>query len=434
MVAYYARNKTAPSSQQPLRRAARACSAVQRPQHILENIVCCPASRPALSLCSCLHFDIRVLKQRLSVWERLYLPTRLSINLCIRSCFGVGQSRSREGSGTRWQITQTHPLRRVCLEHCHAKSRSTATRSLLLSHLRQLLRPARGLRVSSDADHIPVTTLLSADLLACNLCSVDSSSSTGFTELPRDVTGSQDTDLDLLEVQVSGKSARSARHFQGRPSLCHLRSAPASALVAAAEQAVADHAASSGCPPAFNNLTTSSYGSSNSSGTPGARYPRSQSHMDLPRHGSEAIEPSSMPSTSGQHELAPLVRAQSRNLQTPFAAAQLPSPAAAPAVQQAQVQQPPSPFQTASLPATTNTGNTMSRRLSRKISNHRMIVSQSRDMQAQDGEFMLPPETAAFAHAGPASTDDLEVCFSGKSARAFRSMVRPTDLTPVTAH
>ena len=244
------------------------------------------------------------------------------------------------------------------------------------------------------------------------------------------MTGSQDTDVDLLEVQVSGKSARSSRHFQGRPGLCQLKSAPANALVAAAEQAVADHAASYGCPPSFDYLTNSSYGSSSSSSTPRPRYPRSQSHMDLPRQGSEAIIPSQMPSTSGQDEAMPLVSNQSRHIQSPFAAPCLTSPAAAPAVQQAPMS--PSQQQATARPASSNC--TLSRRLSRKISGNKMIVSQNESMRLQDGEVMLLPETAQFAQAGPASTDDLEVCFSGKSARAFRSMVRPAEMRPVTAH
>ena len=243
------------------------------------------------------------------------------------------------------------------------------------------------------------------------------------------MTGSQDTDIDLLEVQVSGKSARSSRHFQGRPGLCQLKSAPANALVAAAEQAVADHAAACACPPSLDYFNNSSYGSSNSSSTPRPRYPRSQSHMDLPRQGSQAITPSDVPSTSGQDEAMPLVSTQSTHIQSPFAAPYLASPAAAPAVQQGPVSL--TQQQATARPASSNS---LSRRLSRKISGNKMIVSHSQSMRLQDGEVMLLPETAEFAQAGPASTDDLEVCFSGKSARAFRSMVRPAELRPVTAH
>lgn len=242
--------------------------------------------------------------------------------------------------------------------------------------------------------------------------------------------GTQDSNADLLEVQVSGKSARSARRFQGRPSLCHLKSAPASALLAAAEQAVADHSVHS--PPA-DYLTSSSYGSSNSSHTTNVRYPRSQSHLDIPRQGSEAITPTSVPSTSGRQEPVPLARANSRGLPlaSPFA-----SPYAAPAVQQAAPAQqaPISPSgQVRAAPATASSTSTLSRRLSRKISGNKMI-SQSQGLPARDGEFVLPPETAQFARAAPSSSDELEVCFSGKSARAFRSMARPANLQPVTAH
>lgn len=234
---------------------------------------------------------------------------------------------------------------------------------------------------------------------------------------------SQDTDVDLLEVQVSGKSARSARRFHGRPSLCQLRSAPANALVAAAEQAVADHAAASGSPPTFDYLTSSSHGSNVSSSSP-HRYARSQSHMDLPRQGSEAIVPSSIPTSFEPNEPMPLVQSHSRPLQSPFAAP-IRSPAAAPAVQQAPINQQHDASASSS---------TLSRHLSRKISNNKMYMSRGQDMHAEQGEVMLPPETAAFAQAAPACTDDFEVCFSGKSARAFRSMVRPTDLRPVSAH
>lgn len=151
--------------------------------------------------------------------------------------------------------------------------------------------------------------------------------------------------------------------------------------------------------------------------------------MDLPRQGSQAITPSDVPSTSGQDEAMPLVSTQSTHIQSPFAAPYLASPAAAPAVQQA-------PISLTQQKATARpaSSNSLSRRLSRKISGNKMIVSHSQSMRLQDGEVMLLPETAEFAQAGPASTDDLEVCFSGKSARAFRSMVRPAELRPVTAH
>lgn len=242
----------------------------------------------------------------------------------------------------------------------------------------------------------------------------------------RNVTGSQDADIDLLEVQISGRSARSARHFHGRPSLCQLKSAPANALVAAAEQAVADHAAASGSPPALDCPTSHSHGSNQSGSTPHP-YPRSQSHMDLPRQGSEAILPSSVPSTLEQIGPVPLVHCQSRPMQSPYAAPA--SPAAALAVQQASV--PLVQQHAASLP-TSSSSNASPRCLSRKISGNRMFVSRGQEMHAE--HVMLPPETAEFAQATPACTNDLEVCFSGKSARAFRSMGRPADLQPVTAH
>lgn len=146
--------------------------------------------------------------------------------------------------------------------------------------------------------------------------------------------------------------------------------------------------------------------------------------MDLPRQGSEAIVPSSIPTSFETDEPMPLVQSHSRPLQSPFAAPSM-SPAAAPAVQQAPINQQHDASASSS---------TLSRRLSRKISNNKMYMSRGQDMHAEQGEVMLPPETATFAQAAPACTDDFEVCFSGKSARAFRSMVRPTDLRPVSAH
>ena len=186
-------------------------------------------------------------------------------------------------------------------------------------------------------------------------------------------------------------------------------------------------------PPA-DYLTSSSYGSSNSSHTTNVRYTRSQSHLDIPRQGSEAITPTSIPTTSGQQHPMPLARGNSRGppLASPFA-----SPYAAPAVQQAAPVAQPAPVspsgQTQAAPATASSTSTLSRRLSHKISGNKMI-SQSQGLPARDGEFVLPPETAQFARAAPSGSDELEVCFSGKSARAFRSMARPANLQPVPAH
>ncbi|KAL0049379.1 hypothetical protein WJX82_000806 [Trebouxia sp. C0006] len=151
-------------------------------------------------------------------------------------------------------------------------------------------------------------------------------------------------DVDLLEVQVSGKSARSARRLTSRPGLSHLKSAPAGALQAAAEQAVADILAASTAPI----------------------YARVSE--DYSNHSS-AYSPQS-------------ARA----------------------------------------------------RMSRKISGNKLILSDDGNMEAKDGEFMLPPEATPFAQTGRAAFDDLEICFSGKSARMSRGGMRRPDMHTIAAH
>jgi len=233
-------------------------------------------------------------------------------------------------------------------------------------------------------------------------------------------------DFDLLEVQVSGKSARSARHLTCRHGLMHLKSAPAGALQAAAEQAVADHLQDSST-PSFARASedwSSVYSPNSSKG----RYNRSQSHMDIPKQGSVAIAPldSAASSSSSGQLLAPLVRAQSNG--SKVLAPYLVSPAAAPAVQQTPVE--------STLPAQQGSSQVANQiqRLSRKISGNKLILSSADNMEAKNGEFLLPPETAPFARRGRAVFDDLEICFSGKSARMSRGGLRRPDLHTIAAH
>ena len=231
--------------------------------------------------------------------------------------------------------------------------------------------------------------------------------------------GSMD-DVDLLEVQVSGKSARSARHLQSRPCLSHLKSAPAGALQAAAEQAVADHL--DAAPASMFAHVSEDYSNHSSAYSPQsarARYNRSQSHMDIPKQGSTAITLNTVASSSSSGQLTPFVHADGHGPMY------LVSPAAAPAVQQAAAQS-----------ATAQQGSMQSEtsRLSRKISGNKLILSDDDSMEAKDGEFMLPPQATPFAQTGRAAFDDLEICFSGKSARMSRGGMRRPDMHTIAAH
>ena len=225
-------------------------------------------------------------------------------------------------------------------------------------------------------------------------------------------------DVDLLEVQVSGKSARSARRLTSRPCLSHLKSAPAGALQAAAEQAVADHLAAAPMYARFSE-DYSNHSSAYSPQSARARYNRSQSHMDVPKQGSTAITPDTVASSSSSGQLLPSVHADGHG------PTYLVSPAAAPAVQQAAVQS-----------ATAQEGSMQfeNRRMSRKISGNKLILSDDDNMKAKNGEFMLPPEATPFAQTGRAAFDDLEICFSGKSARMSRGGMRRPDMHTIAAH
>ena len=227
-------------------------------------------------------------------------------------------------------------------------------------------------------------------------------------------------DVDLLEVQVSGKSARSARRLTSRPGLSHLKSAPAGALQAAAEQAVADNLAASTAPIyARVSEDYSNHSSAYSPQSARARYNRSQSHMDIPKQGSTAITPDTVASSSSSGQLMPFVHADGHG------STYLVSPAAAPAVQQAAAQ---------STTAQDGSVHSETRRMSRKISGNKLILSDDGNMEAKDGEFMLPPEATPFAQTGRAAFDDLEICFSGKSARMSRGGMRRPDMHTIAAH
>jgi len=229
-------------------------------------------------------------------------------------------------------------------------------------------------------------------------------------------------DVDMLEVQVSGKSARSARRLTSRPCLSHLKSAPAGALQAAAEQALADNLAASPAPMyARVSEDYSNHSSAYSPQSARARYNRSQSHMDIPKQGSTAITPDTVASSSSSGQLMPFAHADGHG------STYLVSPAAAPAVQQAAAAQQSATAQEGSMQSET-------RRMSRKISGNKLILSDDDNMEAKDGEFMLPPEATPFARTGRAAFDDLEICFSGKSARMSRGSIRRPDMHTIAAH
>lgn len=240
-----------------------------------------------------------------------------------------------------------------------------------------------------------------------------------------------DAEADLLEVQVSGKSARSARRFTTRKGLVHLKSAPAGALQAAAEMAVAESlsGSSSGYPlDLADSCTPLSTGSPSSART---RWSRSQSHMDIPKHGSQAItldsaavNSDSAASSSSDDQFVPL--ASSLNSEQQFLQPYMMSPAARPEVQQA----PPGGT---SQQAGSSQGSCLSRQLSRKISGNKLILSSGDNMEAKTGEIMLPPQSTPFAkhHGG---FDDLEICFSGKSTRMSRGGVCQPDVHTIAAH
>ena len=240
-----------------------------------------------------------------------------------------------------------------------------------------------------------------------------------FANRDHAAAGSVD-DVDLLEVQVSGKSARSARRLTSRPGLTYLKSAPAGALQAAAEQAVADHLAASPAPIyAHVSGDYSNHSSAYSPQSARARYNRSQSHLDVPKQGSTAITLDTAASSSSSGQPMPFVHAYGSG------PTYLVSPAAAPAVQQSAAQS-----------ATAQEGSMQSeiRRMSRKISGNKLILSDDDNMEAKDGEFMLPPEATPFARTGRAAFDDLEICFSGKSARMSRGSIRRPDMHTIAAH
>lgn len=141
--------------------------------------------------------------------------------------------------------------------------------------------------------------------------------------------------------------------------------------------------------------------------------------MDVPKQGSTAITPDTVASSSSSGQLLPSVHADGHG------PTYLVSPAAAPAVQQAAVQS-----------ATAQEGSMQfeNRRMSRKISGNKLILSDDDNMKAKNGEFMLPPEATPFAQTGRAAFDDLEICFSGKSARMSRGGMRRPDMHTIAAH
>ena len=231
-----------------------------------------------------------------------------------------------------------------------------------------------------------------------------------------------------MEIQVSGKSTRSTRRFISRKGLTHLKSAPAGALQAAAELAVAGSlsGSSSGCP-----LDLPDSDAPLSTGPPSSartRWSRSQSHMDIPKHGSQAItldsaafNSDSAASSSSGGQPVPLHTLDQQVLQP-----HITSPAAAPEVQQA-------PLGGTSQQAGSSQGFHLSRQLSRKISGNKLILSSGDNMQAKTGEILLPPQATPFAkHRG--GFDDLEICFSGKSSRMSRGGVRQPDAHTIAAH
>ena len=235
--------------------------------------------------------------------------------------------------------------------------------------------------------------------------------------------------MDLLEVQVSGKSARSAKRLTSRRGLTHLKSAPAGAFQAAAELAVADSlsASSSGYPQeAADSGTPVSTGSPSRS-----RWNRSQSHMDIPKFGSQAIASNSgtvmLDSAAGSSsgdQLVPLLSSHSSEKQRPSPFMR--SPAAALEVQQA-------PVGTTPAQSVSDQGPQLLRPLSRKVSGNKLIVSSADTLEAKAGEVMLPPQATPFAKT-PGVVDDFEICFSGKSARMSRGRVRQPDVQTIVAH
>ena len=163
--------------------------------------------------------------------------------------------------------------------------------------------------------------------------------------------------------------------------------------------------------------------------------------MDLPKQGSKAISPHSVAlamesmasSSSSSGTTVPMVTAQGSVSQhlSPFVntPATLVSPAAAPEVQQDTAQptvvQPP-------VQQSRNSFGLEGRRLSRKISGNKMILSTGDHMEAKNGEILLPPQAAPFAGRG--GFDNLEICFSGKSARMSRGAVRRSESHTIAAH
>ena len=259
--------------------------------------------------------------------------------------------------------------------------------------------------------------------LCCEYC--PSLRSSGSTSLACPSAGSVD-ELDLLEVQVSGKSARSARRLTSRQGLAHLKSAPAGALQAAAEQAVADHLEDSS--PTMYACASEDFSNHSSAYSPQSarsRYNRSQSHLDIPKQGSAAITLDTAASSSSTSTLLLAAPAYGNRPQllSPF----LVSPAAAPAVQQTAV--PLGIAQQGSSQADNQT-----RQMSRKISGNKLILSSDDNLEVKEGEILLPPRATPFAHSGRAAFDDLEICFSGKSARMSRGGVRRPASHTISAH
>ena len=241
--------------------------------------------------------------------------------------------------------------------------------------------------------------------------------------------GSVDVEADLLEVQVSGKSTRSVRRLTSRKGLTHLKSAPAGALQAAAEMAVADHmsGSSSGYLLELADSTSPLSATSPLPSSARSRWNRSQSHLDIPRHGSQAItfdtasvnlDCAASSSSGGQLPMG----SSDQQMLPPY----MMSPAAAPEVQQA-------PLGSTSQQAGSSQGPRLSRQLSRKISGNKLILSSADNMEAKTGEIMLPPQATPFAKY-QGGFDDLEICFSGKSTRMSRGGVRQSDGHTIAAH
>lgn len=215
-----------------------------------------------------------------------------------------------------------------------------------------------------------------------------------------------------------------------------MSSAPAGALQAAAEQAVADHLADSTHPKTAGDWSFSSLAISPQKSTP--RFNRSQSHMDVPRQGSTAVAAEvvplamdSMASSSSSGGIMPAFSRHSISSQhvSPVVSSQkaLMSPAAAPTVQQNAPQ--PTPIHS---PAQQGKALSEGRQLSRKISGNKLILSTGQHMEAKNGEILLAPQAAPYAGRG--GFESLEICFSGKSARMSRGALRHQDSHTVAAH